>query len=118
MQVEVPGLVEDFVTPVLKLLAFNIILPFIDIYFDIRLIQKLHPQHLGCLLVILSGLILPFIFTCFAWWRLEPRAQKKWSWMFLILQIWPQMKAVQVGQILIFVIQDQNLHKQKIIDLW
>ena len=42
---EVPGLVEDFVTPVLKLLAFNIILPFIDIYFDIRLIQKLHPQH-------------------------------------------------------------------------
>ena len=101
IQVEVPGLVEDFVTPVLKLLAFNIILPFIDIYFDIRLIHKLHPQHVGCLLVILSGLILHFIFTCFAWWRLEPRAQKKWSWIFLILQIWPQMKAVEVRQNLI-----------------
>ena len=101
MPVEDPGLVEDFVTPVLKLLTFNIILPFIDIYFDIRLIHKLHHQHVGCLLVILSGLILHFIFTCFAWWRLEPRAQKKWSWIFLILQIWPQMKAVQVRQILI-----------------
>ena len=110
IQVEVPGLVEDFVTPVLKLLAFNIILPFIDIYFDIRLILKLHPQHVGCLLVILSALFLHFIFTCFAWWRLEPRAQKKWSWIFLILQIWPQMKAVQVRQRLIFVIPDQNLH--------
>ena len=109
MQVEHPGLVEDFVTPVLKLLAFNIILPFIDIYFDIRLILKLHPQHVGCLLVILSALFLHFIFTCFAWWRLEPRAQKKWSWIFLILQIWPQMKAVQVSQRLIFVIPDQNL---------
>ena len=101
MELEVPGLVEDFVTPVLKLLAFNIILPFIDIFFDFRLIHKLHPQHVGCLLVILSGLILHFIFTCFAWWRLEPRAQKKWSWIFLILQIWPQMKAVQVRHILI-----------------
>ena len=110
IQVEVPGLVEDFVTPVLKLLAFNIILPFIDIYFDIRLIHKLHPQHMGCLFVILSGLFLHFIFTCFVWWRLEPRAQKKWSWIFLILQIWPQMKAVQVRQRLIFVIPDQNLH--------
>ena len=67
MELEVPGLVEDFVTPVLKLLAFNIILPFIDIFFDFRLIHKLHPQHVGCLLVILSGLILHFIFTCFAW---------------------------------------------------
>ena len=113
IQVEVPGLVEDFVTPVLKLLTFNIVLPFIDIYFDIRLIHKLQPQHLGCLLVILSGLILHFIFTCFAWWRLEPRAQKKWSWIFLILQIWPQMKAVQVRQRLIFVIPDQNLHKKE-----
>ena len=111
MPVEDPGLVEDLVTPVLKLLTFNIILPFIDIFFDFRLIHKL--QHVGCLLVILSGLILHFIFTCFAWWRLEPRAQKKWSWIFLILQIWPQMKAVQVRQRLIFVIPDQNLHKKE-----
>ena len=98
MQVEEPGVLEDVVTPALKLVSFNIILPCIDIFFDARLILRLHPQYLGCLLVIVSGLLLHFIFTCFAWWRLEPRGQKKWSWIFLILQIWPQMKAVEVRQ--------------------
>ena len=101
MQVEEPGLFEDVVTPALKLVIFNITLPFIDFYFDTRLIPRLHPQYLGCLLVVVSGLLLHFIFACFAWWRLEPRAQKKWSWIFLILQIWPQMKAVEVRQNLI-----------------
>ena len=103
MQVEEPGLVEDVVTPVLKLLIFNLVLPCIDIYLDVRLILslRLHPQYFGCLLVIVVGLLLHFIFTCFAWWRLEPRAQKNWSWIFLILQIWPQMKAVEVRQNLI-----------------
>ena len=102
-QVEEPGLVEDVVTPVLKLLIFNLVLPCIDIYLDVRLILslRLHPQYFGCLLVIVVGLLLHFIFTCFAWWRLEPRAQKNWSWIFLILQIWPQMKAVEVRQNLI-----------------
>ena len=101
MQVEEPELFEDVVTPALKLVIFNITLPCIDFYFDARLIPRLHPQYLGCLLVVVSGLLLHFIFTCFAWWRLEPRAQKKWSWIFLILQIWPQMKAVEVRQNLI-----------------
>ena len=99
---QVEELVEDVLTPALKLLIFNFLLPCIDIFFDARLILSLHPQYLGCLLVILTGLILHFCFTCFAWWRLEPRAQKKWSWIFLILQIWPQMKAVQVSQKLIY----------------
>ena len=98
MQMEEPELFEDVVTPALKLVIFNITLPCIDFYFDARLIPRLQPQYLGCLLVVVSGLLLHFIFTCFAWWRLEPRAQKKWSWIFLILQIWPQMKAVEVGQ--------------------
>ena len=101
MEVEEPELFEDVVTPALKLVIFNITLPFVDFYFDARLIPRLHPQYLGCLLVVVSGLLLHFIFTCFAWWRLEPRAQKKWSWIFLILQIWPQMKAVEVRQNLI-----------------
>ena len=101
MQMEEPGLFEDVVTPALKLVIFNITLPCIDLYFDTRLIPRLNPQYLGCLVVVVSGLLLHFIFTCFAWWRLEPRAQKKWSWIFLILQIWPQMKAVEVRQNLI-----------------
>ena len=88
--------VTDIVTPSLKLLVFNILMPCVDIYIDTSLILRLHPQFRGCILVIISGLLLHFVFTCFAWWRLEPRAQKRWSWIFLLLQIWPQLKAIQV----------------------
>ena len=87
----------DVVTPALKL-VFNILMPCVDIYTDASLIVRLHPQFWGCILVILSGLLLHFFFTCFAWWRLEPRAQKRWSWIFLLLQIWPQLKAIQVSK--------------------
>ena len=57
-QEEEPGLFEDVVTPALKLVIFNITLPCIDFYFDARLIPRLQPQYLGCLLVVLSGLLL------------------------------------------------------------
>ena len=99
IQVEESGVndnVTDIVTPALKLLIFNILMPCIDIYFDSSLIIRLYPHFWGCILVIVSGFLLHFIFTCFAWWRLEPIAQKKWSWIFLLLQIWPQIKAIQV----------------------
>ena len=49
MQMEEPGLFEDVVTPALKLVIFNITLPCIDLYFDTRLIPRLNPQYLGCL---------------------------------------------------------------------
>ena len=87
---------EDIVTPTLSLLMFNIIMPCLDIYFDTLLIQKLSPDHLGCLFVIVCALTFNFSFTCLAWWRFEPEKQKTWSWIFLLLQIWPQLKAGQV----------------------
>ena len=62
---------EDIVTPTLSLLMFNIIMPCLDIYFDTLLIQKLSPNHLGCLLVIVCALTINFSFTCLAWWRFE-----------------------------------------------
>ena len=101
MEIQESGVDEnltDVVTPALKLLVFNILMPCVDIYTDASLMVRLHPQFWGCILVIVSGLLLHFVFTCFAWWRLEPRAQKRWSWIFLLLQIWPQLKAVQVSK--------------------
>ena len=91
---------EDIVTPTLSLLLFNIIMPCLDIYFDTLLIQKLYPDHLGCLLVMLCALTVNFAFTCLAWWRFEPEKQKRWSWIFLIIQIWPQLKAGQAKSVL------------------
>ena len=89
----------DIVTPTLSLLLFNIIMPCLDIYFDTLLIQKLWPNHPGCLLVIVCALSVNFAFTCLAWWRFEPESQKSWSWTFLLLQIWPQLKAGQVKSV-------------------
>ena len=62
---------EDIVTPTLSLLLFNIFMPCLDIYFDTLLIQKLSPDHLGCLLVIVCALTVNFSFTCLSWWRFE-----------------------------------------------
>ena len=87
---------EDIVSPTLSLFLFNIIMPCLDLYFDTLLIQKLSPSHRGCLLVIVCALTVNFAFTCFAWWRFEPATQKNWSWIFLLLQLWPQLKAGQV----------------------
>ena len=72
LQIEESGVddsVTDVVTPALKLLIFNILMPCVDIYFDSSLILRLHPQFWGCILVIVSGLLIHFIFTCFAWWQ-------------------------------------------------
>ena len=72
IQVEESGVdenVTDVVTPALKLLIFNILMPCVDIYFDSSLILRLYPQFWGCILVIVSGLLIHFIFTCFAWWQ-------------------------------------------------
>ena len=92
----------DILTPALSLLIFNIIMPCVDFYFDAVLIRILFSNNWGCLFVLVCALATNFLFTSFAWWRIEPTRQKAWTWIFLILQIWPQLKAVQV-QLLVFV---------------
>ena len=86
----------DVVTSSLSLLLFNITMPSLDIYNDVSLLESLHKRHWNCFSVIVTALSFNFVFTCIAWWRIEPRCQKTWSWIFLLLQIWPQLKACQV----------------------
>ena len=87
----------DILTPVLTLLLFNITMPCLDFYFDASLIGILFLNNWGCFFVLVCALATNFLFTSFAWWRIEPKSQKAWSWIFLVLQIWPQLKAVQVN---------------------
>ena len=87
---------EDILTPALSLLIFNISMPCVDFYFDAHLIRILFANNWGCLFVLVCALATNFLFTSFVWWRIEPKSQKTWSWIFLILQIWPQLKAFQV----------------------
>ena len=86
----------DILTPALSLLIFNITIPCVDFFFDAALIRILFSNNWGCLFILVCSLAANFLFTTFAWWRIEPKSQKTWSWIFLILQIWPQLKAVQV----------------------
>ena len=92
----------DILTPALSLLIFNITMPCVDFYFDAALIRILFSNNWGCLFIVVCALVTNFLFTSFAWWRIEPRSQKAWTWLFLILQMWPQLKAVQV-QLVVFV---------------
>ena len=51
----------------------------------------------SCLsLFVITGILANFLFTTLAWWRLEPPQRKRWSWVFLLLQLWPQLRAFQV----------------------
>ena len=95
---EEEALLQDSVTPSIKLLMFNIVLPTMDIFLDITMIQKLFTNgYWGCGTLVVTGIITNSIFTSLAWWRLEPKDQKKWSWIFLLLQLWPQLRALQVA---------------------
>ena len=95
---EEEALLQDSVTPSIKLFMFNIVLPTMDIFLDITMIQKLFTNgYWGCGTLVVTGIVTNSIFTSLAWWRLEPRDQKKWSWIFLLLQLWPQLRALQVA---------------------
>ena len=91
-------LLQDSVTPSIKLFVFNIVLPTVDIFLDITLILKLFENGFwGSGTIVVTGIVTNFIFTSLAWWRMEAANQKKWSWIFLLLQLWPQLRAFQVG---------------------
>ena len=94
-------LFRDSVTPSIKLFVFNIVLPTIDIFLDIVLIPKLFKNGFwGSGTIVIAGIVTSFTFTGLAWWRMESRKQKKWSWIFLLLQLWPQLRALQVAALM------------------
>ena len=90
-------LFPDAITPSMMLIIFNIILPTTDIFLDMALVQKLLVNgHWVAAVFVTAGILTNFLFTSLAWWRMESAHQKKWSWIFLALQLWPQLRAFQV----------------------
>ena len=41
-------------------------------------------------------IFLQFLSICYKWFRLEKRENKRWSWILLILQFWPQWRALRI----------------------
>ena len=110
-----PSHTPDYLTPTLLLLLLNITLPTLDLYKDITMLIRLssYPQYWAWGIFLFAGVFLNFMFTCLAWWRLEPRQKKSWTWILLLLQVkqsrdrmippdscplqvWPQARAVRV----------------------
>ena len=83
----------DYLTPTLLLLIFNITLPTLDLYNDITMLRWLYfsPQYLAWGIFLFAGVFLNFLFTSLAWWRLEPRQNKSWTWVLLLLQVQPDI---------------------------
>ena len=41
-------------------------------------------------------LLLQFSSTAYKWFKLEKSESKKWSWTILLLQFWPQWRAIRI----------------------
>ena len=94
-------LIPDYLTPTLILVGVNIVLPSLDLYRDITMMTRLfnieYIEHnylwIGFLFLCL---LINFFFTSLTWWRLDTPQDKRWSWLLLLLQVWPQSRAVWV----------------------
>ena len=47
-------------------------------------------------LSVLAPVAVNIALTFVLWWRFEDREQKKWSWLLVIAQMWPPLKALQI----------------------
>ena len=80
-----------------QLCLFNIIFTTWDQYSDIKFAYILFVKgHSYWSLAVISPTILNFIFTTYSWYYFESKNQKKYSWIFLIFQLWPQICAVRI----------------------
>ena len=82
---------------VLPSVIFDVGLPTLDVYGDLSLII---PWLIGGHYVYGASmsvpLLLSFISIAYKWYRIEKSHDKRWSWVFLLLQCWPQLRALRV----------------------
>ena len=75
---------------------FDVGLPTLDVYSDLSLIIPWyindHVIYAGAMTV---PLLMQFLSSIFKWVRLEKTKDKRWSWIFLLLQVWPQLRALR-----------------------
>ena len=84
---------------ILPSVLFDVVLPTFDVYSDISLIIVwLIGGHWIYALCMTVPPFLQFLSTIFKWIKLDK--DKQWSWIFLLLQFWPQLKAIRVIRLL------------------
>ena len=79
---------------------FDVVLPSIDVYSDFSLILGwFWYGHFEYAISMTFPIILQFLSTIYNWFRLEKNESKKWSWPILLLQFWPQWRAIRIMNI-------------------
>ena len=75
----------------------KVLMPTMDTYGDLSLIIPwVIASHYYYAVSMAIPLLLQFLATIVKWNQLEKPQDKKWSWVFLILQLWPQLRALRV----------------------
>lgn len=81
----------------LEILLIHITLPTWDCVNDLKIasiaISEGHHRW-GCSLI--APILLNFCFTTYVWSRFDNAGEKRWSWLFLVLMVWPQWRACKV----------------------
>ena len=76
---------------------FNVALPSLDVYSDLSLVIPWywngHWKYAASMTV---PLCFQFVSTFYKWLRFEKRVSKKWSFAMLLLQCWPQWRAIRI----------------------
>ena len=99
---------------VMPLIVLDIGLPTSDVFSDIIGIITLYQAGLAPYATrLLMPLILNVVFTTFAWWRMDSPQEKRFTWALLLMQLWPQYRAVKI--ILKILKEDQTYIEDKFI---
>ena len=79
------------------MIIFDVVVPTVDVYSDLSLIITWYMQgHWKYASAMLIPVLLNFLATCYTWWRLEKKKDKKLTWILLVAQVWPQYRAIKV----------------------
>ena len=100
---------------VLPSLLFNVLLPTVDVYSDLSLIIPWYlANHWKYALSMTLPLVLQFASTIYKWFQFECPKQKRWTWILLLIQLWPQWRAIRVLKLLY---KNDKTHQKKQIEL-
>ena len=85
----------------LTLLLFDVGLPTVDVYSDLSLIISwLVYHHWRYAFGLLIPILLKFILITYKWYMIEKKEDKRWSWLLLLAQVWPQWRSLRIVHLL------------------
>ena len=83
---------------ILPTLIFDITVPFADNVSDIRLILE---WYISGNWKFSTSMLIPFLLNVSAniyhWWKWDSKTEKRFTWLLLIIQLWPFYRAVKLA---------------------